>query len=58
MDEIVLDTIIFDYLTRNQKALSAAARKRISQDDTVDLSVAIVREAECLSSSSPLCKPL
>lgn len=35
MDEIILDTITLDYLTRNQKALTTTARKRIEQADTV-----------------------
>lgn len=39
MDEIIIDTIVFDYLTRNQKALSPTARKRIEQADTVYVSV-------------------
>jgi PIN domain nuclease of toxin-antitoxin system len=37
MDELLLDTIAFDYLTRNQKALSSLARERIEQADTVYL---------------------
>ncbi|MBO0932820.1 type II toxin-antitoxin system VapC family toxin [Fibrella aquatilis] len=44
MDEIILDTIVFDYLTRNQKALSATARKRIEQADTVYVSVISIWE--------------
>ncbi|MEZ0608043.1 type II toxin-antitoxin system VapC family toxin [Fibrella sp. WM1] len=39
MDELILDTITLDYLTRNQKALSAAARRRIEQADTVYICV-------------------
>jgi|GEM_PF-3588292 len=39
MDEIIIDTIVLDYLTRNQKALSPTARKRIEQADTVYVSV-------------------
>ncbi len=35
MDEIIIDTIVLDYLTRNQRALSPTARKRIEQADTV-----------------------
>jgi len=35
MDEIIIDTIVLDYLTRNQKVLSPTARKRIEQADTV-----------------------
>ncbi|MBO0939772.1 type II toxin-antitoxin system VapC family toxin [Fibrella sp. HMF5335] len=44
MDEIILDTIVFDYLTRNQKALSATARERIEQADTVYVSVISIWE--------------
>ena len=35
MDEIIIDTIVLDYLTRNQQALSPLARRRIEQADTV-----------------------
>ncbi|WP_420149953.1 type II toxin-antitoxin system VapC family toxin [Spirosoma sp.] len=40
MDEIIIDTIVLDYLTRNQKALSPTARTRIEQADTVYVCVA------------------
>ncbi len=44
MDEIILDTIVFDYLTRNQKALSVTARRQIEQADTVYVSVVSIWE--------------
>jgi PIN domain nuclease of toxin-antitoxin system len=44
MDEIIIDTIVLDYLTRNQKALSPTARKHIEQADTVYVCVASLWE--------------
>lgn len=44
MDEIIIDTIVLDYLTRNQKALSPLARGRIEQADTVFVCVASLWE--------------
>lgn len=35
MNELIVDTIVLDYLTRNQKALSPTARKQIEQADAV-----------------------
>lgn len=35
MDEIIIDTSVLDYLTRNQKAISSLARQRIELADTV-----------------------
>lgn len=44
MDEIIIDTIVLDYLTRNQKALSPTSLKRIEQADTVYVCVASLWE--------------
>ncbi len=44
MDEIIIDTIVLDYLTRNQKAITPSARNRIQQADTVYVSVASIWE--------------
>ncbi len=44
MDEIILDTIVLDDLTRNQKSLSITARKRIEQADTVYVCVVSIWE--------------
>ena len=39
MDESILDTIVFDYLTHNQKILLSTARKRIEQLDVNGLRI-------------------
>ena len=44
MDEIIIDTIVLDYLTRNQKALSSTAIRRIEQADTVYVCVSSIWE--------------
>lgn len=44
MDEILIDTIVFDYLTRNQKAIPRAVFKRIEQADMVYVCVASIWE--------------
>ena len=44
MNEIILDTITFDYLTRNQKALTNKAIKSIQEADAVYLCVTSIWE--------------
>jgi len=44
MDELIIDTMVLDYLTRNQKALSSTAIKRIEQADTVYVCVSSLWE--------------
>ncbi len=44
MDEIIINTIVLDYLTRNQKQLSHTAIKRIEQADTVYVSISSLWE--------------
>jgi PIN domain nuclease of toxin-antitoxin system len=44
MDEIIIDTIVLDYLTRNQKALSVVVRQRIERADTVYVCVSSIWE--------------
>ncbi|RCR71465.1 hypothetical protein DUE52_00580 [Larkinella punicea] len=44
MDEIIIDTIVLDYLTRNQKALSTRSVKAIEQADTVYVCVSSLWE--------------
>ena len=44
MDEILIDTIVLDYLTRNQKALSPTSLKRIEQADSVYVSISSLWE--------------
>jgi PIN domain nuclease of toxin-antitoxin system len=44
MDEIIIDTIVFDYLTRNQKAITTTAYKRIQQADVVYVCISSIWE--------------
>jgi PIN domain nuclease of toxin-antitoxin system len=44
MDEIIIDTIVLDYLTRNQKAITPTAMIRIQQADVVYVSVSSIWE--------------
>ncbi len=44
MDEIIIDTIVLDYLTRNQKAISRTALNRIQQADIVYVTVSSIWE--------------
>ena len=44
MDEIIIDTIVLDYLTRNQKALTPTSVRRIEQADTVYVCVSSMWE--------------
>ena len=44
MDELIINTIVLNYLTRNQKALSPTAIKRIEQADTVYVCVSSLWE--------------
>jgi PIN domain nuclease of toxin-antitoxin system len=44
MDEIIMDTIVFDYLTRNRKAISRNAIEKIENADVVYVSVTSIWE--------------
>lgn len=44
MYEIIIDTIVLDYLTRNQKAISPTALKHIKQADIVYVSITSIWE--------------
>ena len=43
-NEIIIDTIVFDYLTRDQKAIPSTTYKRIQQADTVYVCVTSIWE--------------